>query len=366
MIRLMVAEDSAVVRANLVHILESDPELTVVAQARNGLEAVSLARTKRPDVITMDIHMPELDGFQATREIMASSPVPIVIVTASWDQEQLSKTFQAIEAGAVNIAGKPPAVGHPKYDHSARELIQLVKAMSEVKVVRRIRSLTPAAPSGSGMKASGPGPGRRDIRLVAIGASTGGPPVLQTILSGLPRNFPAPVLVVQHITVGFIQGLIDWLDSSSSVQVRLAQDGEVLMPGRAYFAPDNYQMGLLDPNRISLVDDPPENHLRPSVSYLFRSVARVCGKQAAAVLLTGMGCDGAAEMNLIRESGGLTIAQDRESSMIFGMPGEAQKLGAAGLVLPPGQIVDALLGSVQSEAPRDAVDKAWSETGEET
>lgn len=364
MIRVMVAEDSAVVRANLVHILESDPELIVVAQAHNGREAVELARKKHPDVITMDIHMPVLDGFQATREIMATRPVPIVIVTASWDPEEVSKTFQTVEAGAVNIVPKPLSIGHPEYERSARELIQLVKAMSEVRVVRRIRALSSASPLSHGASTVMAQSGRRDIRLVAIGASTGGPPVLQTILSGLPRSFPAPVLVVQHITVGFIQGLIDWLKESSGIPVRLAQDGELLRPGQAYFAPDNFQMGLLDVNRISLMDAPAENHLRPSVSYLFRSVARVCGQNAAAVLLTGMGCDGALEMNLIRERGGLTIAQDKESSMIYGMPGEAQKLGAASLILSPGQIVDALLGSVRQAEPQLFSDGAWSTSGE--
>jgi two-component system chemotaxis response regulator CheB len=180
------------------------------------------------------------------------------------------------------------------------------------------------------------------VNLVAIGASTGGPLVLQTVLSGLPGNFSLPVLIVQHMAAGFIQGFVEWLTPTSALPLHVATHGEQILPGHAYIAPDGFQMKLELGKRLSLTKDEPENGHRPSVSYLFRSVADLCGPKAVGVLLTGMGKDGAEELKRMREKGAVTIAQDQESSVVHGMPGEAIRLEAATYVLPPHRIAAAL------------------------
>ncbi|MFH1569292.1 MAG: chemotaxis-specific protein-glutamate methyltransferase CheB [Gemmatimonadota bacterium] len=336
MIEVLVVEDSAVVREFLTHILDSDPGIHVVGTAQDGEEAVKAVAQTKPDVITMDINMPKLDGFEATRRIMETCPTPIVIVSGSWDTGEVATAFRAVEAGALAVLARPLGLGHPDHAKTAGELVQTVKLMSEVKVVRRwphLRREPVVLPAPPGMQV------RRaaaDVRLVAIGASTGGPQVLQTILSDLPKSYPVPVLIVQHIAAGFVQGLVEWLAQTSGFPVHVAIHGERLLPGHAYVAPDGLHLGV-DGNGggIALSTGEPENGLRPAVSHLFRSVSRAYGPHAVGVLLTGMGKDGAQELKEMREAGALTLAQDKHSSVVFGMPGEAVALEAAVHVLAP-------------------------------
>lgn len=191
------------------------------------------------------------------------------------------------------------------------------------------------------------------IRIVAIGASTGGPPVLQAILAGLPKNFPAPVLIVQHIAAGFTRGFVEWLGQSSNLPVHVPAHGERVLPGQAYVAPDGLHMAVDPDSRVRLRTDEPENGLRPSVACLFRSVAKAYGQSAVGVLLTGMGKDGALELKLMKDQGAVTIAQDRETAIVHGMPGEAIKLGGATYVLPPEQIRLALTSLATNIAGND-------------
>ena len=333
-IKVLIVEDSPVAREFLTYILTSDPAIQVVGTARNGLEALEAVKEKRPDVITMDIHMPMMDGFEATRQIMQTMPTPIVIVSGSTGSTEVASTFQAMEAGALAVVLRTPGMNHEAFEAGSRELIQTVKLMSEIKVVRRIprtmKARVPApAPVAQVLKAA------MGIQLVAIGASTGGPPVLQKILSGLPRDLPVPILIVQHIASGFIKGFEEWLASSTNFSVRIARHGECPLPGNAYLAPDGLHMGVESGPRIALSDHAPENGLRPSVAYLFRTVAQMFGPRSIGVLLTGMGRDGAEELKAMKERGAITIAQDEESSVVHGMPGEAIRLGAATYVLPP-------------------------------
>jgi two-component system chemotaxis response regulator CheB len=333
-IKVLIVEDSPVAREFLTYILTSDPAIQVVGTARNGLEALEAVNEKRPDVITMDIHMPMMDGFEATRQIMETMPTPIVIVSGSTGSTEVASTFKAMEAGALAVVLRPPGMNHEAFDAGSRELIQTVKLMSEIKVVRRIprtmKARVPApAPIAQVLKAA------MGIQIVAIGASTGGPPVLQKILSGLPRDLPVPILIVQHIASGFIKGFEEWLASSTNFSVRIARHGECPLPGNAYLAPDGLHMGVESGPRIALSDHAPENGLRPSVAYLFRTVAQMFGPRSIGVLLTGMGRDGAEELKAMKERGAITIAQDEESSVVHGMPGEAIRLGAATYVLPP-------------------------------
>ncbi len=348
MIKVLVVEDSPVVREFLVHILGSDPGIRVAGTARDGEEALDAVRRWRPDVITMDIHMPRLDGVEATRRIMETEPTPIVIVSGSTDPREVATTFDAMEAGALAVLRRPAGIGHPEHEATAGELVQTVKLMSEVKVVRRWPR-SRRATMANGRPAPAPRPAeiglaheRAKVRVVALGASTGGPPALQTILAALPKDFPAPVVIVQHIAAGFVRGFIEWLAQSSALPIHLATHGELLLPGHVYVAPDEHQMKVERGGKVALTKDEPENGLRPSVSYLFRSVAEVYGADAVAGLLTGMGRDGAEELRRLKEKGAVTIAQDKDSSVVHGMPGEAIRLEAATLVLPPEKIAPVL------------------------
>ena len=341
MIRVLMVEDSPVAQEFLMHIFESDPEIRVIGIAENGLEAFDMANMKRPDVITMDIHMPIMDGYEATRKIMESVPTPIVIVSSSTRSKEVSSTFRAMEAGALAVILRPSGIGHPDHDQASRDLIRTVKTMSEIKVVRRafeknrekaaLRATVPQAPETP-----------LDIQVIAIGASTGGPPALQKILSGLPHDLAFPILIVQHIAKGFIEGFREWLSNTSSIPVHMALHEGHLLPGHGYIAPDNFQMGIEAGPRIVLSDRPPENGLRPAVAALFRSVAQVLGPQAVGILLTGMGRDGAEELKAMKEKGAITIAQDKETSIVHGMPGEAIKIDAAKYILPPEGIAEFL------------------------
>jgi two-component system chemotaxis response regulator CheB len=255
-------------------------------------------------------------------------------------------TFRAIEAGALAVVRRPHGINHEEFEAGSRELIQTVKLMSEVRVVRRIPRVSkvnvPARPvlSPPLQRTSG-------IQAIAIGASTGGPPVLKDILSSLPQGFPVPVLIVQHIAHGFVKGFAEWLSGTSRFPVSVASQGERLSPGHGYIAPDDFHMGLGTGPNIVLSDHAPENHLRPSVSYLFRSVAQVLGPASVGVLLTGMGRDGAEELKVMKEKGAITIAQDEDSSVVHGMPGEAIKLGAATYILSPEGITAMLVELVK-------------------
>ncbi|MEW6209389.1 MAG: chemotaxis-specific protein-glutamate methyltransferase CheB [Acidobacteriota bacterium] len=336
MIKVLVVDDSPVMREFLVGLLRADPEIEVVSTAGDGEQAVQMALHHRPHVITMDINMPNMNGFEATRKIMETVPTPIVIVTGSVDPKAVATTFQAMEAGALMVLPRPQGPGHPDHAAMARELVLNVKLMSEVKVVRRSprARAQPTAPPPKIERAT------PQVQVVALGASTGGPIVIHTIISKLPRNFPLPLLIVQHMAPGFISGFAQWLSESTQVPVHVARDGELMLPGHAYLAPDSFQMGVGLGYRIRLADDEAENGLRPSVSYLFRSVSDAFGPDAAGVLLTGMGRDGAAELKLMRDRGAVTFAQDESSSVVHGMPGEAIRLGAAARVLPPEKIAE--------------------------
>lgn len=338
MIKVLVVEDSPVAREFLVAILSSDPEVRVVGTARDGEEALMMVDRERPQVITMDIHMPRMNGFEATRRIMETHPTPIIIVTGSWDPKEVATSFQALEAGAVAAVARPPGIRHPDFEATAQELIKTVKLMSEIRVVRR----------WARRKSEGPRPmaevpkGTVEFRAMAVGASTGGPVVVHTILSSLPGDFPMPILLVQHIAPGFVQGLVEWLAGSCPFPIHLAKEGELLLPGHVYVAGDGLHMGVRPPDRIFLSREEPENGMRPAVSFLLRSVAEAYGKQAIGVLLTGMGKDGARELKTMKDKGAVTIVQDKESSIVHGMPGEAIHLDAATHVLPADKIAAAL------------------------
>jgi two-component system chemotaxis response regulator CheB len=346
MIKILIAEDSLVMQQLLIHAISSDSIFKIVGVVDNGEEAIEAAKKLNPDVIAMDWQMPKLDGKEATRIIMETNPTPIVIVTGSLAVKDVAFSFSMIEVGALAIVKKPSSVDHPDYKKETQELIQTLKLMSEVKLVRRIATATkkdipPKSTTERTIREESP------IQIVVFGASTGGPLVLQKILSGIPKNIPVPLLIVQHISRGFTDGFVKWLNNTTNFPLHIASDGEYPLPGHGYIAPDDFHMGVEDGPRIILSKHGLENGLRPSVAYLFRTTAQVFGSRAVGVLLTGMGRDGADELKLMKEKGAITFAQDKESSIVHGMPGEAIKLNAATHILSPEDITTTLTALIK-------------------
>ncbi|KAF0216061.1 MAG: two-component system chemotaxis family response regulator [Geobacteraceae bacterium] len=336
MIKVLIVDDSASMRLFLERIFSADPGIHVVGTAHNGEEALKAVERLSPDVITMDVFMPLMNGLDATRRIMETHPTPIIILSGNLDPEEVMTSFHAMEAGALVALPKPRGAGHPDHEREVGSLVRTVKLMAEVKVVKRWPRSRNRVSTPPQVVISDEAPAK--LQVVAIGASTGGPVVIQTILSALGENFPVPVLIVQHMAAGFIHGFAEWLALSSRLPVHVASQGEHLLPGHAYVAPDGFHLLVEAGGRIKLSGESPENGLRPSVSALFRSVADVYGKNAAGVLLTGMGKDGVDELLLLKGKGAVTIVQDKASSVIYGMPAEAVRAGAATYTLSPGKI----------------------------
>ena len=341
MIRVLIVEDSPIIVEFLRSILNSDVGIEVVGAVRNGELALDAVKLYRPDVITMDIYMPGMNGFEATRQIMETIPTPIIIVSGNVTPEESAVTFRALEAGAVMVMARPTGIGHADHDVTTQKLVQTVKLMSEVKVVRRWprsgrKRVTESHTFDPQFKPGEP------IRLIAIGASTGGPQALQIILRGLPANFSVPVVIVQHMATGFIQSFAEWLGQSCALPVHIGSNETVLRPGHIYIAPDGTHLEVQRNDRLWLKAGTDETTHCPSVSVFFQSVVRTYGRQAVGILLSGMGTDGALELKLLRESGAITIVQDEKSSVVFGMPGKAVSIGAAQFVLNPNQIAQYL------------------------
>ena len=353
MIRVLVAEDSPTARALLVSMLTSDPEITVVGEAHNGADAVMLADSLRPDLITMDVQMPEVDGLEATVQIMTRVPVPIIVVSSLASTSEVELSLEATRAGALMVLPKPEGPLSPRYEEQRSQLVSAVKSMAQVKVVRRwgasnaaLRppSLMPAAlGTTSSTRARRTPVGMRALgaerpRIVVIGASTGGPAALRDLFAEMPADFPVPVLVVQHISKGFVGGLALWLRASAQMRVKVAEAGTVAKPGTVYIAPDDRHLAIDDDFRITLSNAPPIGSFRPSASHLFSSAARAFGSATVALILTGMGDDGLLGLRDVRAAGGLVIAQDEATSVIYGMPREAVRAGVVHSILPLGEM----------------------------
>jgi two-component system chemotaxis response regulator CheB len=349
-IKVLIVDDSAVLRQSTKFILESDPDLKVIGEAGNGLEAIALADRLRPDVITMDIRMPKMDGLEAIRQIMAEKPAPIVVVTSADLDGEMNLPAQATKLGAVSVLRRPSGVTTPTYKTFAATLIRQVKLMSSVKLVHRVyepkfdrQALVTSAPTG---RCSVTLPGKAPVKteIAAVGSSTGGPAALYKVLSSLPAAFPLPIVIVQHISFGFVAGLADWLNEACAIAVKVGQDNERLRPGIAYLAPDEHHLTVDRFGKINLNKNDPVGGFRPAVTVMFQSVAQAYGAGAIGALLTGMGSDGAQGMLAMKQAGAITLAQDEESCVVFGMPKEAIALGAAQHVVP----LDKMAAVIQS------------------
>ena len=345
-IRVLVVEDSPTVRARIVEVLRVDPQMFVVGECGDGKEAIEQCRLLRPDVVTLDMMLPTLSGVAVTEHIMAYFPTPIVIVSSSTNRGELHKTYDALAAGALAVLDKPSA--NDDGEAWASELVSTVRIVSRLKVITHPRAkLFPAVPAAASLLGPAAAVGAsRD--LIAIGASTGGPAAVETILSALPASFPIPILLVIHIAKDFGTAFADWLGGQVRLPVREAVDGEPLpRPGTpgVIMAPPDLHLVVRD-RRLRLTKDAPVFSCRPSVDMLFGSVAAELARGALGMLLTGMGKDGAEGLLALRTRGALTVAQDEATSVIFGMPREAILIGAAEHVLPLEQMAPLLLSHV--------------------
>lgn len=323
-IKVMIVEDSRTVREHLEHIISSDPRLEVIASASSGEEALRKLETLTPDVISMDIRLPGMNGFETTRRIMTIKPTPIVVVSASIESEDLKVSMNALRAGALAVVEKPVGQSHADYQASAEGIRTKLVIMSEVRVIRQ--RFRPAVEPGGG-------PPSRPLELIAMVASTGGPNALTRILNQFSRDFPLPILIVQHIAASFMEGFAVWLGEVCPLPVSIAKEGEIPLAGHIYLAPAQAHL-IVDRGRMQHDDSPPLCMQKPSGSLLFDSLARTYGPRALGVLLTGMGEDGASGLTAMHRAGAYTIAEDESTAVVYGMPAAAVRMGGASESLP--------------------------------
>jgi two-component system chemotaxis response regulator CheB len=323
-------------------MLAQSPEIEVVGKAHNGKEALKLIPQVQPTVICTDFHMPIMDGLEFTRAVMAEHPRPILVISSAVGADNNEHVFSLLNAGAVDVFPKPSS-GWGAGDEAAQQIIAKIKILAGVVVFKR----SPSRPSTRTTEKSAPP--ETTARVVAIGASTGGPQALQEILTQLPPDFPSPVLCVQHISEGFLQGLVDWLAAQCQMKVKIARSGETPLPGTVYFPAEETHLTVDSRGRLLSSHGAPVGGHRPAVTVLFDSVAEYYGSAAIAVLLTGMGRDGAEGMQAVARAGGVTMAQDEASCVVFGMPRQAIDAGAVRHVLPPLQIGQTLIRCVSGQ-----------------
>jgi two-component system chemotaxis response regulator CheB len=331
-VRVMIVEDSPVVRQLLAHIVGRDPRFTVAATVASGEDALRELGRVKPDVISMDIRLPGIDGLETTRRIMGEQPTPVVVIADAVEDASLRISMNALRAGALSVVEKPVGLASADYERVAHDICTQLYIMSSVPVIRRRDIGGPAAPpAAQPVRAAQPFSG---VGFLALAASTGGPPALAKVLDALPADFPAPVLIVQHMGAAFMEGFAQWLDGLSQLKVGLARDGETAQPGRAYVAPGDQHLAIDAGGLMRLTRAAPIGGQRPSANVLLQTLARSAGPQTLGVILTGMGEDGAAGMLELRRAGGHTIVEDASTTVVNGMPAAAARLGGARETLP--------------------------------
>jgi two-component system chemotaxis response regulator CheB len=341
-IRVLIVDDSAFVRRALSRMLGQVGDIEVVGTAADGVEGIEQVKALTPDVVTLDIRMPRMSGLEALRHIMEECPVPVLLLS-SLTQEGADITLRGLELGAMDFVDKSNAQGNMNLGSLADELIAKIRALAGVPHAR----LMPRRPGEAPLAAEQP-PHARRIAAVAIGTSTGGPTALQAIIPRLPENVAAPILVVQHMPVGFTRSLAERLNARSLVSVHEAEDGEVITPGKVYIAPAGRHMKVRrrGTERIWLDEEPRSALHRPSVDALMTSVAHAYGAQSMGVVLTGMGSDGVEGLRAIHTAGGVTLAESEETCVIYGMPKAALEAGVAQRSVPLTRMADEILQAV--------------------
>jgi two-component system chemotaxis response regulator CheB len=341
-IRVLIVDDSAFVRRALTRMLENIPDIEIVGTAADGVEGIERVKALKPHVVTLDIKMPRMSGLEALRHMMGECPVPVLLLS-SLTQEGADITLRGLELGAMDFVDKSNAQGTTGLGSLAEELIAKIRALAGVSHAR----LTPHRPSEDALPPEPP-PHPRRVEAVALGTSTGGPTALQAIIPRLPESIRAPILVVQHMPVGFTRSLAERLNARSLVSVHEAEDGEVVVPGKVYIAPAGTHMKVRRRGSVRVyLDEEPRSALhRPSVDSLMTSVATAYGARAMGVVLTGMGSDGVEGLRAIREAGGVTLAESEETCVIYGMPKAAVEAKVVGRTVPLTRMADEILQAV--------------------
>ncbi|MCP4200189.1 MAG: chemotaxis-specific protein-glutamate methyltransferase CheB [Proteobacteria bacterium] len=377
MIRVLIAEDSPVVQRVLVALFtKKELGIEVVGVANNGAEAVAMCRTLKPDLVTMDLFMPEMDGLEATKRIMDECPTRIVIVSSMVNANDMQTSFEAMHCGAVEVIEKPHGALSGNYDVVQKKLGQIVEQMMEASPENRFSWLEDNSQTATGGNSGRPMKRSRAMEeqvfrpsiapealksvpgaytlgdivpvdfvpeVICIGGSTGAPAVLCDVLGHLPRSFPIPIVVAQHISKGFGRGMVQWLDSTISLDVIVAKNAGLICPGCVLVAPDDSHLEFGSKTKVKLVKPSIKDYYVPSVNHLFNSAAKVFGRQSLGIILSGMGRDGAKGLLRMRKAGGITLAQNEESSVVYGMPKEASAKGAVVLEMTPPEMIVQLL-----------------------
>lgn len=345
--RVLVAEDSYVVQRTLLKLLEGEPGIEVVGVATNGSEAVAMCRELEPDLVTMDIFMPEMDGVEATRQIMEQCPTRIVIISSMVGSDNVRMSFEAMRAGAIEVIEKPHGVLSGNYAEVRQGLIRVIRKLADARPVGNVSLIPPppdtdppVAPTTDGREPTsilrrGGFPPDYAPQLICIGGSTGAPAVLVEILAMLPADYPIPIVVAQHIAVGFASGMVDWLDAAVPLRVKLAEHREHIRPGTVLVGPDDRHIDISPGGRVKLYEPTDRGKHVPSISRFFMTAAAAMGPDVLGVILSGMGSDGSQGLFALRQAGGVTLAQDEESSVVWGMPKSAKDLGAVMRVVAP-------------------------------
>ncbi len=350
-IRVLIVEDSPVVTELLRYIIGSDDRFAVVGTADSAERALEMVERLRPDVISLDIRLPGMNGLDATLKVMSTHPTPIVVVSANVESDELNIAMNALRAGALAVVEKPVGTSHRDYDSVAQHIRTQLAIMSQVKVVRQGRrnlsfGSTPPPPVARLPAAERPS---TRVRMVGVVASTGGPNALSQLLGALPADFEAPILLVQHMTASFVEGFVSWLDQQTRLTVRMVRHTQEPEPGVVHVPPPDRHL-VIRGGLLAVDAGPPQHNQRPSGTVLLQSMADDLGPAGLGVLLTGMGADGAEGLLRMRDAGAFTIAEDATTAVVYGMPAVAARLGAVCEQLPLPRIAGRLLDLVSDGA----------------
>ncbi|HEY9608501.1 chemotaxis protein CheB [Allocoleopsis sp.] len=345
--KVVLVEDSPVALEILQRLLNSSPEVDVVGTARDGVEGLEVINRTQPDVICTDLLMENMDGLELTKRVMAENPRPILVISNFVQKTDVDNVFRLLQAGASDVFPKPSTDSPTDYEQLKAALVTKIKILSNMKVTaKRPGQSLSAKPMASGAF-SGNQPLMRNVsarvKVIAIGASTGGLQSIQKIVTQLPSNFALPIICTVHVSTGVLSGLINWLSSECSLKAKVAEVGESPAPGTIYFAPEKCDLEIDMRGKFIYSNCPVDNKHCPSISVAFKSIAKYYGKATAGVLLSGIGRDGAEGLQAIAQAGGITIAQDEKGGAAYGMVKEAMSLNAVQQVLTIDKIAPFLL-----------------------